>query len=463
MNQELLRRVPQLEKLLQAVADCDAVPRPVVVRLARAQVVRLRQEAQSGRMIPDFPEIVAALRSELEAFSRSRLQPVINATGVLLHTNLGRAPLSAAVARILTEVAVQYSNLEFDLDTGDRGRRGGFVELLLATLCEAEAATVVNNCAAALVLILRHLATGTRNEVIISRGQLVEIGGGFRVPEILETSGARLREVGSTNKTTLQDYARAITPQTALILRVHRSNFYMEGFVAEPAIEDLAALGKAQGIPVVEDLGSGAVVATESLGTLDHEPTPAEILARGVDLVCCSGDKLLGGPQAGIIAGRAGLLSGLKKDPFFRALRSDKLILGALQETALACLEAGDSRPDLPLLHLLHMKPEAMHPRAVLLAAALQGCSVRATVGQSLSRCGGGTMPKASLPSITVDLAPLHGSVDALAARLRRGSPPVIGFVENNRLRLDLRTVLPGQDATLTEAVRRAAAPEMDT
>jgi L-seryl-tRNA(Ser) seleniumtransferase len=422
----------------------------------------MREEAVGGKAPPEFAEALARVSRRLASFARSRIQPVINGTGVMIHTNLGRSPLSPSVSDALREVACQYNNLEFDLDSGERGKRARFLETSLAVLTGAEAATVTNNCAAALVLILRHITGGERKEVIISRGQLVEIGGGFRVPDIMETSGATLREVGTTNKVTLSDYRRAIGPHTAMLLRVHRSNFYMDGFVGEPDTAELVALGRQQGLPVVEDLGSGAVVNTEQLAPIEHEPTPQELLAQGVDLVCFSGDKLFGGPQAGIICGRSNLIAGIKRDPLFRALRCDKLILTVLQETVLEYLRhsqgegASPNATPLPLLQMLSLHGDDLRLRAEAIVAALQGGALTASVGEGTSRCGGGTMPRSSQPSVTVDLSPASQSLPAFARRLREGRPPVVGYVADDRLKLDLRTIFPYQDAALIEAVRAA-------
>src|SRR5438093_3384670 len=349
MKAAALRSLPAVEKVLQSLGEVD-VPRPVVVGVVRRELAELRSEKQ----IPDFDAVLARIRSSLDVLRRSRILPVINGTGVIVHTNLGRSPLGPAVVETLQAIAANYNNLEFDLSGGERGSRAAYLEHNLALLCGAEAATVVNNCAAALVLILRHFTSGERKEVIISRGELIQIGGGFRIPEILEASGARLREVGTTNKTSLNDYRHAIDKPTAMILKVHRSNFFMGGFVESPATEEIAVLAKKKRLPLVEDLGSGALVETEKLADLEHEPTPDEAMKRGVDLVCFSGDKLLGGPQAGIIAGKARRVAALKHEPVFRALRCDKLILSALQTTVDLYLSdrAADSIPALALLRV---------------------------------------------------------------------------------------------------------------
>ena len=450
MKRSALRSLPAVEKVLQSLGAVD-VPRPTVVGVVRRELAGLRSEKQ----VPDFEAVLARIRCSLDALRRSRILPVINGTGVIVHTNLGRSPLGPAVVETLQAIAANYNNLEFDLTGGERGGRAAYLEHNLALLCGAEAATVVNNCAAALVLILRHFTSGERKEVIISRGQLIQIGGGFRIPEILEASGARLREVGTTNQTTVSDYSRAIGKLTAMILKVHRSNFFMGGFVESPATEEIAALAKKKRVRFVEDLGSGAMVETETLATIEHEPTPGEVLKRGVDLVCFSGDKLLGGPQAGIIAGKAGQVAALKKEPFFRAVRCDKLILSALQTTVDFYL-SDRAVGSVPALAMLRVSNDELHARASKIKLALEALPMKTTIGEGNAQIGGGTLPRSSVPSVTLDLQPLNMSVDNLAARLRVGKPPVIGYVAGGRYKLDLRTIFPGQDETLFRAVHVA-------
>ncbi|PYL65611.1 MAG: L-seryl-tRNA(Sec) selenium transferase, partial [Verrucomicrobia bacterium] len=299
------RAIPSVTKVLDSLGKID-LPRPLLIDLVRRKLSKIRA---SGK-IPEFRSIVDLVRSSIEQLRASRLQPVINGTGVVIHTNVGRAPLASAAVRALSEVGSAYSNLEYNLATGARGDRGGYIETALALLCGAESATVVNNCAAALVLIVQHF-TATKPEVVISRGELVQIGGGFRIGEILEATGVKLREVGATNKTTLADYSRAISPQTGIILKVHRSNFFMSGFVESTSSMAIATLARKKRVPFAEDLGSGAIIGTEQFGIPEHEPTPAEALKDGADLVCFSGDKLFGGPQAGIIAGKKRFITAL--------------------------------------------------------------------------------------------------------------------------------------------------------
>lgn len=452
-------RIPAVDKVLVALEKGEAlppVPQPLVTARVRDAVESLRDEVKGGRTdVPEFEAFVDEVRAGIEDLHRSRIHPVINGTGVCIHTNLGRSPLSARAVEAIAGVGRCYNNIELDLVSGARGKRGGFLESCLATLIDAEAATVTNNCAAALILILKHLANGERNEVVISRGELVEIGGGFRVPEIMEVSGAKLVEVGATNKTSLADYEKAIGPKTGMLLKVHRSNFWMDGFTHEPTTEELVELGKSHGLPVVEDLGSGAMIPTESLAPIPHEPTATEVLRRGVDLVCVSGDKLFGGPQAGIIAGRADLVAGIKKEPFFRALRCDKLILTGLQETVLDYLASGaGERPALPLPTMLSLDAEKdLRPRGEAILARLEevGDSVEAGLVGTIARCGGGTMPKAEIPSLALDLKPRGMGLEKLAASLRRGSPPIVGYVAEDRFRIDLRTVFPEQDGLVAE------------
>ncbi len=452
MSKADLSRLPAVEKTMQALGDGGGagLPRPVVLSAVREAIDALRENPEA---IPGFDAFVATMRAELARLGRTRITPVINGTGVLIHTNLGRSPLPGDAAARISEVAGSYCNLELDLDSGERGKRAGYLDRCLALASGAEAATCVNNCASALVLILRHFVREGRHRVIISRGQLVEIGGGFRIPDILLASGATLHEIGATNKTTLADYEAAIGPETALILKVHQSNFYMGGFIAEAATDELAALAADKGIPFCEDLGSGAVVDTDSFGPVEHEPTPAEILAQGVDLVCYSGDKLLGGPQAGVIAGRADLVAGIKKEPFFRALRCDKIILTALESVAARYLEG---RTDLPLLEMLAAPVESLRARGEALLASLEGHRVEASLSGGLARIGGGTMPRSEIPSLALDLKPTSMSVTKLARRLRLGTPPVMGYTAEGTYRIDLRTVFPRQDDALGGALREA-------
>jgi L-seryl-tRNA(Ser) seleniumtransferase len=412
------------------------------------------QTLRSLKTIPNADAIVASIRSILERLHASRIAPVINATGVLVHTNLGRAPLSAESIGGLTSIGANYSTLEYSLVDGTRGSRGAYLEHALAILCGADGATVVNNNAAALVLILEYFCRADASEVIISRGELLQIGGGFRIPEILEARGARLREVGTTNQTAVTDYAKAITRNTALILKVHRSNFFMDGFVESPSTEDLAALARKKKVPFVEDLGSGAIVQTQNVAGVEHEPTPAEVVARGVDLVCFSGDKLFGGPQAGVIVGRKRMIDALKREPLFRALRCDKLILSALESTVDAYLR-GD--PRIPVLEMMHVSNDELRGRAQRIVTALEGRPLRLRIGDGHAQIGGGTLPRSALPSITIEVTHPTIGAQALAALLRRQPEPVVAYIGRGSMKLDLRTVFPHQDAAVIRGLLAAS------
>jgi L-seryl-tRNA(Ser) seleniumtransferase len=446
---EALRKIPSVDKVVGEIGDCD-LPRRVVVDVVRHELGLLRAEKQ----ILNFSGVMSRVRAAIEALRLTKIQPVINGTGVIIHTNFGRAPLRPAIIESLTAIAANYTNLEYDLTSGERGHRATYLERNLALLCGAEATTIVNNCAAALILILRHF-TAKKKEVVISRGELIQIGGGFRIPEILEASGAKLREVGTTNKTSVNDYARALGRDTALILKVHRSNFFMGGFVESPSTEALAKLARTKRIPFVEDLGSGAIVATEKLGATEHEPTPNETLRSGVDLVCFSGDKLFGGPQAGIIAGKRRHIAALKREPFFRALRCDKLILTALQTTVDLYL-AGNSS-ELPVLAMLDITGDELRVRAEALLTQIRDLPLRGSIAEGKAQVGGGSLPRAVIPSVTLDLWPDKISLEDFAIRLRRGSPPIAGYIAGGTFRLDLRTIFPRQDAQVVSALRSAA------
>ncbi len=447
MKPASLRSIPAVEKVLQALGTHD-LSRPVVVAVVRRELAALR----SSRKVPGLDTVLARIRHSLEFLRRARIQPVVNGTGILVHTNLGRSPLAPAAVETLTAIGSSYNNVEYDLSDGERGKRASYLEHNLAILCRAEAATVVNNNAAALVLILRHLCAAPKCDVVISRGELVQIGGEFRIPDILEASGARLREVGTTNKTLICDYEKAIRRETALVLKVHRSNFFMEGFVESPPTEQIAALARRKRVPLVEDLGSGAVTETEKLAGLEHEPTPAEVLRHGADLVCFSGDKLLGGPQAGIIAGNARRVAALKREPFFRALRCDKLILSALQTTVDLHLK-GDSL-DIPVLSMSGISMDELRTRAEHIVIALAGLPLKAGIGAGRAQMGGGTLPRSVIPSVTVDLTPEKVALPEFAKRLRESVPPVIGYISGGRFKLDLRTIFPRQDQDLVRAIR---------
>jgi L-seryl-tRNA(Ser) seleniumtransferase len=439
------RGLPAVNKVLDALEHVD-LPRKVIVAIVRRELAALRES--EARV--EFDNVFEGIMRTLHQHRHSRLQPVINGTGVILHTNFGRAPLAEAARELIGQIAAGYSNLEFDLESGRRGSRASYLESNLAMLCQTEAATTVNNCAAALVLIVRQF-TSIKHEVVISRGELVQIGGGFRIGEIVEATGAQLREVGATNKTTVNDYARAIGRDTAMILRVHRSNFFMEGFVESPSTAELAAVSRKKRIPLIVDLGSGLVEPIESLSDEIH---PRQILQDGADLVCFSGDKLFGGPQAGIIVGRKRLIMQLKQSPLFRALRCDKLTLAALQATV--DLHLADSLGDIPTLALLTTDKDGLRARAAHMVTRLQGLPAVISIGRGIVKSGGGTSPRAVIPSVTIELEPKDCSPNEFAARLRRQSPPVVGYIAQGVFKLDLRTIFPRQDDLVIDAVRAA-------
>ena len=446
------RDIPAVTKVLDALGETTSpartdLPRPLVIDLVRRELAKIRASEE----VPNFQSIVDRVRCSVETLRASRIQPVINGTGIVIHTNFGRAPLSLETSRTLSETGAGYANLEYDLVTGERGHRGGYVEAALAVLCGAQSAVVVNNCASALVLIVQHL-TRTKRDVVVSRGELIQIGGGFRIGEIIGAAGGQLREIGATNKTTLNDYARAITRDTAIILKVHRSNFFMSGFVESPTSGDIAALARKKRVPFVEDLGSGAIFDSRQLGMDEHEPTPSESLRSGADLVCFSGDKLFGGPQAGIIVGKKRFVSGLRREPLFRAVRCDKLCLVALQTTV--DLHLKNTSGEIPALALLQTSKDELRSRAASIFSRLQGLPVRIAIGRGKAKVGGGTLPHSIMSSITIDV--LATNPHEFARMLRAHNPPVIGYISDASFKLDLRTIFPEQDDLVVDAIRTA-------
>jgi L-seryl-tRNA(Ser) seleniumtransferase len=452
----LVRLIPSIEQLRQrpAVRGLETrYGREAVVAALRVAADDLRSQLGSGSaVISTSDDAAARIEGALEARLAHAMQPslraVINATGVIVHTNLGRAPLAASAARRVAELAAGYTNLEYDLAEGRRGARDTHAETLLSRLTGAEAAVVVNNNAGATLLVLAALAAG--REVVISRGELVEIGGGFRVPEVMAQSGAILREVGTTNRTRAADYAAAITDRTALILRVHPSNFRITGFVERPTLEEIVGVGRAAGVRVAEDLGSGylGVPAAAPGGPLGDEPVVAASLAAGVDVSCFSGDKLLGGPQAGIIVGRRDAVQAIRTHPLMRALRVDKMTYAALEETLLEYL-AGRAIERVPVARMIAMTAGEIEARAARLADRLRAAGFGAEIVDGASTIGGGSAPGSALPSRLIALSLPGDTPDSLEAKLRRLDPPVIARIDEDRLLLDVRTVLPEQDETL--------------
>jgi L-seryl-tRNA(Ser) seleniumtransferase len=426
---------------------------PTVKRHAGAAL----DAARAAERTPPAGAVIDDVLARLAAESFRGLTGVLNGTGILLHTNLGRAPLAREALDALAEIAGGASNLEYDLERGARGSRYDRLGALLRAATGAEDALVVNNCAAAVLLVLDTFARapdGSPREVIVARNQLVEIGGGFRLPEVLARSGATLVEVGATNKVRLDDYARALTPRTALLLRAHASNFRIEGFTEEVDGAALVALAARAGVPVVEDLGSGALADLRAYG-LPHERTVQEAVADGIDLVAFSGDKLLGGPQAGIIAGRAAAVARLRANPLLRALRVGAATLAALGATLRLHLDA-DARARIPFYRMLSATLEELRARGEALRARLGDEDVR--VERSEGFAGGGTLPLAPLESVALAWRPARGDANAAAARLRCGSPAVVARAEGDRVVVDLRTIPPERDEDLAAALRNAAA-----
>jgi L-seryl-tRNA(Ser) seleniumtransferase len=455
-----LRRLPSVDQLVRRLAD-----RPDLAGISRARLTATVREAVDGARRraragdggdEDPAERVAA--QVVETLTRAgvfSLRAVVNATGVVLHTNLGRAPVSDLAMARLAAVGPAYSNLELDLATKERGSRYSHVEALLRRLTGAEDALVVNNNAAAVLLAIETLAHG--KEVVVSRGELIEIGGEFRIPDIMLRGGARLREVGTTNRTHLRDYAEAIGPDVALLLKVHTSNYRVVGFTSAVPSRELAALGRERGIPVMEDLGSGSLVDLRPWG-FPHEPTVTEVVESGIDLVSFSGDKLLGGPQAGILVGKRELVGRLKKNPWNRALRIDKFTIAALEAT-LTAYDDGTALDSIPTLRSLTEPLASIRRRARRLLARLDADSRRRLAAEIVaddSEVGGGALPEVKLPTAALAVGATPAAARALDEALRRGDPPVIGRIARDRLLLDCRTIRPAEIAAVAAALARA-------
>lgn len=444
MSNDAVRSLPSVDRLAAAVGDG---PHVLVVEAARAEVEETRAAVLHGEPVPEFEVLVSRTRGRVERTLRPSLKRVINATGVILQTNLGRAPLSERAVAAMAEVAAGYSNLEYDVAPGERGSRHEHVRELIRRTTGAEDGLVVNNNAAALLMVLEVLARG--REVIVSRGQAVEIGGGFRIPDVLVQSGARLVEVGTTNRTYARDYAAAAGPETAAILRVHSSNFQVVGFTTEPTAAELVLVARERGVLLFDDLGSGCLVDTAQFG-MTHEPTVQESIGAGVDLVMFSGDKLLGGPQCGIIAGRGPLVAELRRHPLARALRVDRMTIAALNAT-LGSYAAGTALDELPVWKMARAPEATVRRRARRWARACGG-----EVVQSLSMMGGGSLPG---QGVTTWCCRMTGDAEQVAARLRQNVPPVIARIERGAVLLDPRTVEP-KDDRLVEAAISAAVVE---
>jgi L-seryl-tRNA(Ser) seleniumtransferase len=471
IRSDIYRKLPSVDEVMRSPETAVLVQQEghsAVTEAVRTVLGRLRGEVTAGHLDESGVQLAisgladAVHRQLREALSYS-LRPVINGTGVILHTNLGRSPLASSALDHVRETSLGYSNLEFDIDSGERGKRDVHVDRLFRKLLTMEAGTVahegsspgtgistivVNNNAAAVLLALNTLAEG--GEVIVSRGELVEIGGSFRIPDVMAKSNAVLREVGTTNRTRIADYERAISDRTRLILRVHRSNFQITGFTEQPSLSDLVELGRKRNIPVLEDLGSGALFDLQAVG-LTGEPGVIDSMRAGVDVITYSGDKLLGGPQAGILTGRRELISRIRSNPMFRALRVDKLIYAALEATLLAYVKRDYQA--IPTLRMMSLSREEVRQRAEFVAGQIRSSWLSAEIVDGESVIGGGAAPSAVLATALIAITSPQISADELAKRLRSGDPPIIGRVEEGRVLLDLRTVFPEQDEVLAAAL----------
>ncbi len=439
-----LRELPSVEQLLQTKAAAELIAqfgRPLTLDAIQYTLDVIRARFKSGEItaVPLRDLILVQTESTLSAWTKPTLMPVINASGVILHTNLGRAPLSTSAIHAMDLVSRSYSNLEYDLEKGARGSRLIHSEAILQKLTGAESALVVNNCASAVLLVLSALANKKR--VVISRSQLVEIGGGFRVPDVMKQSGAKLVEVGATNKVRISDYEEALAEPAALVMRAHRSNFKLVGFTEEPELKDIVAAAHATGVPVVDDLGSGALYDTAKYGFV-HEPTVQESIQAGVDIVCFSGDKLLGGPQAGIIVGRSDLIAKIKKHPLARAVRADKTCLAGLTATLFHYLK-DEAEQEVPIVRMMSLTPKQVKGRAEAWAAELGHGSVI----EGESTVGGGSLPDESMPTFLLSLE--VESVERFMKVLHRSMPPIIARTVNDKILFDPRTVLPEQEGAL--------------
>ena len=456
----LLRQLPAIEKLLntQEMLDLQATyARPLVTEALRAVVADIRNDILSGNhtQLPEYTEYAERTRQKIEAKIGARMRPVVNATGTITHTNLGRSLLSTAACEAIQQAAQNYVNLEYDITTGKRGHRDSITEPLLQQLTGCEASTVVNNNAAAVLLALQTVALG--KEVIVSRGELIEIGGAFRIPDVMAASGAILREVGTTNRTHLRDYAEAIHENTGLLLKVHPSNYKILGFTSTPGMEELTALGEQHGIPTMEDLGSGALVDMTPYG-LPREPLVGERIESGVDIVTFSGDKLLGGPQAGIIVGKSEWIEKMRKNPMMRALRVDKLIIAGLSATLqLYLTEHAVITERFPMLNRYTRPIEALHALATKLKVHLEGLfgeKINFHVSETYGQIGSGALPVETLPSVALVLEPSELSAELLAAHFRNAKIPVIGRIKEGLFWLDLRTVYDREEAWIVETAK---------
>lgn len=456
MNQKLLRQIPKVDELMKQPSLqelCQSVPAQNVTQAVRQILEDLRGDILGGKLeqLPEVDSLCQKIVADATRQAEPSLRRVINATGIILHTNLGRACISDRAAAAAQSVAQSYSTLEYNLQAGKRGTRYSHVEELLCRLTGAESALVVNNNAAAVLLILSDMAQG--GQVITSRGELVEIGGSFRVPDIMEACGAELKEVGTTNKTHLWDYDRAITEKTRALMKVHTSNYRIVGFSETPTLPELVELGHSRGLPVIEDLGSGCLVDLQQFG-IYGEPTVQDSVRAGVDVVSFSGDKLLGGPQAGIIVGKKAIVDKLKKHPLTRAMRVDKMTLAALEAT-LRSYDAGLAK-EIPTIAMLSATAEELRAKADTLRALMTAQGIAAEVTDTQGQVGGGSVPTQMLPSFAVAVQPGNVSLDQLEVNLRLGSPAIIGRINRDRFLLDVRTLRREDFGDIVAAVAEA-------
>ena len=454
-RQQVLRKIPKVDEILSRPEMTKLLkvhPRAIILEAVRRGLASFREELlhrDEARPVDDtlfqFDHLHPLFLREIERQVRPRLRQVINATGVVIHTNLGRSPLSPSALEHMIEVSSTYSNLEFDLERGERGSRHAHVEEILCRLSRAESALVVNNNAGAVLLALNTLAEG--KEVIVSRGELVEIGGAFRIPDVMKRSGAVLREVGTTNRTYGSDYEQAIGSQTAMLLKVHTSNFRVMGFTSDVTLGELVDLGRKYELPVMNDLGSGCFIDLAPYG-MEKEPTVQESIKTGVDVVTFSGDKLLGGPQAGILLGRKAILDLVKVNPLTRALRIDKLTLAALESTLILYLDEERAIKEIPTLRMLTLDQATLRQRGRRLMRSLPSplpTKIECTLKEDVSQVGGGALPLQDLPTLALAIRPVAFSVNALEEQLRKGEPPVVARISRDELILDLRTVSDGE------------------
>jgi L-seryl-tRNA(Ser) seleniumtransferase len=470
LHQQVLRKIPSVDEILsrpEITHLLESYPRTVVVEAIRKGLGRLRQELLHQKEISEFEEslfsferLFPLFQKEIDLQVRPRLRRVINATGVVIHTNLGRSPLHPSALQHMIDISKAYSNLEYDLDLGERGTRYSHVEETLCRLSGAESALVVNNNAGSVLLALNTMAEG--REVIVSRGELVEIGGAFRIPDVMKRSGALLKEVGTTNRTHLSDYQDAIGSQTALLLKVHASNFRVMGFTSSVPLQDLVQLGQQYDIPVMDDLGSGCLLDLTQYG-LEREPTVQEAIATGADVVAFSGDKLLGGPQAGIILGKKRFLDLIKVNPLTRALRIDKLTLAALESTLFLYFDHKIAMKEIPTLRMLSLDTGKLKRRGRRLLKRLSEMikkEASLALREDVSQVGGGALPLQELPTMVLAIKPLHVSINGLEENLRKSEPPVISRISKDELILDMRTVFDEEIPLLAAGIEKVLTPK---